>query len=80
MDGQIGQNAYYSLFTSQIEDKFKTANKIALKEGDIISVTAKNSNKTISQTLKSIYYTIKGDDLHIIAASSTGTVAVNGNT
>ena len=80
MDGQIGQNAYYSLFTSQIEDKFKTIHKIVLKEGDIISVTAKNSNKTISQTLKSIYYTIKGDDLYIIAASSTGTVAVNGNT
>ena len=52
----------------------------SLKEGDVISVTAKNSSKTLSQTLKNIYYTISGDDLHIISASGTGTIAINGAT
>lgn len=76
----IGSNLYYSIFTSQIEDKFKTNNKIILKEGDVVSVVAKNSSKTVSQTLKSFYYTIRGEDLHIISSTSTATVAVNGST
>lgn len=76
----IGSNLYYSIFTSQIEEKFKTNDKIILKEGDVVSVVAKNSSKTVSQTLKSFYYTIKGEDLHIISSTSTATVAVNGTT
>lgn len=85
---QVGQNSYYSLYTTQIEERLQATDatdtslnkteQIILKEGDIISVTAKNSSKTLSQTLKSIYYTIKGEDLHIIASTSTGTIAVNG--
>ena len=71
---------YYSIFTSQIEEKFKTNDKIILKEGDVVSVVAKNSSKTVSQTLKSFYYTVKGEDLHIISSTSTATVAVNGTT
>lgn len=89
LNGGIGPNSYYSLFTTQIEDRLEESDridstnesgKIILKEGDIISVTAKNSSKTMSQALKSVYYTIKGDDLHIIAATSTGTIAINGAT
>ena len=87
IDSQVGQNSYYSIFTTQIEERLSktgassnlsTTGQIILKEGDIISVTTKNSSKTLSQTLKSIYYTIRGEDLHIIASTSTGTVAVNG--
>ena len=84
---QIGENVYYSLYTSQIEDKLiedEAANPgkgvILLKEGDRISVVAKNSSKTLSQSLKSFYYTISGSDLHIIAGASSGTVAVSGTT
>lgn len=84
--GNMGQNEYYSLYTSQIEDELQKSKnatsigQIILKEGDEISVIAKNSSKTLSQTLKSIYYTISGEDLHIIAATSTGTIAINGAT
>lgn len=89
--GGIGSNSYYSIFTTQIENKLVDADlkddgvlndsgKVMLKEGDVISVTTKNSSKTMSQTLKSIYYTIKGEDLHIIVGTSTGTVAINGAT
>ena len=87
IDSQVGQNSYYSIFTTQIEERLSktgassnlsTTGQIILKEGDISSVTTKNSSKTLSQTLKSIYYTIRGEDLHIIASTSTGTIAVNG--
>ena len=54
------------------------SNKIILKDGDRISITAKNSSKTLSQSLRNIYYTISGEDIHIIAATGSGTIAVNG--
>lgn len=90
-NGEIGPNTYYSIYTTQIEDRLAKSDsdddgtlnetgRIILKEGDVISVTAKNSSKTMSQALKSVYYTIKGDDLHIIAATGTGTIAINGAT
>lgn len=80
-----GENLYYSLYTSQIEEIFTNKvneenedPEILLKEGDVISVVAKNDSKTVSQALKSIYYTIAGEDLYIISSTASGTVAVNG--
>lgn len=86
---KIGQNTYYSIFTSQIEDKIgesarnttnNVSGKLILKQGDGISVTVKNSSRTLSQTLKSFYYNATEGDLHIIVATSSGTVAINGRT
>lgn len=86
---KIGNNTYYSLYTSQIEDKIGISSKITennrtgqliLKQGDVISVTVKNSSKTLSQVLKSFYYNTTAGDLHIIAASSSGTVNIDGAT
>ena len=76
----IGNNEYYSLYTSQIEDILynSSSEKVVLKEGDRVSVTVKNSGKTLSQTLKNIYYTVTGEELHIIVATGSGMVAVNG--
>ena len=87
--GELGQNHYYSIYTTQIEDRLLNnstsnttgdKNKIVLKEGDIISVIAKNNSMTLSQSIKNIYYTITGDDLHIISATGSGIVAINGAT
>ena len=82
--GNIGQNKYYSIYTNQIEKQLDSENgvdrKIILKEGDIISVVAKNSSLTLSQSIRNIYYTIVGDDLHIIVATGSGIVAINGAT
>lgn len=84
---EIGHNTYYSLFTSQIEDiigvsGLNTDNnvdgKIILKQGDIISVTVKNSSKTMSQSIKSFYHNTKDADISIIAATASGTIAING--
>ena len=49
---KIGENIYYSVYTSQIMDELNANNEIKLKEGDIVSVTVKNTNKTISQLLR----------------------------
>ena len=86
---KIGNNTYYSIFTSQIEDiigvsGLNTTNnregKIILKHGDAISVTVKNSSKTLSQSLKSFYYNWVGSNSQIIAATASGTVVIDGTT
>ena len=83
-NGQLGQNKYYSIYTSQIEEQLSNSKgidrKINLKEGDIISVVAKNNSLTLSQAKRNVYYTIVGDDLHIIVATGSGIVAINGAT
>lgn len=86
--GAIGQNTYYSIFTSQIEEKLAKvynanaydSGAIILKEGDTVSVTVKNKSLTLSQSLKNIYYKIRGENLHIILATASGTIAINGTT
>ena len=86
---EIGNNTYYSIYTSQIEEKIRASaeiednnavGRLVLKQGDGISVTVRNSSATFSQALKSVYYSTKGNDIHIIAASASGTVAINGTT
>ena len=83
----VGTNSYYSIFTSQIEEKigqsesntnYNRNGKIILKQGDEISVKVKNSSETLSQTLKSFYYNVRGEDLHIISATASGIIAING--
>ena len=53
---------------------------LALKQGDKISVTGRNESATLSQLLKSFYYNASGSDIHIIAATGSGIVAVDGIT
>lgn len=86
---QIGTNTYYSIYTSQIEDKLGLSSQITtnnitgqviLKQGDLIFVTVKNSSQTLSQSLKSFYFSTTSGDLHIIAANSYGTININGAT
>lgn len=76
---KIGENIYYSIYTSQIEEQWDTNNgKISLKEGDIITVTVKNTNKTIAQMFKSVFYSMTGNDTYQIFAQHSGVVSANG--
>ena len=78
---KIGENVYYSVYTSQIVDKLednKQGNVYKLKEGDIVSVSVKNTNQTLSQQLKNFFYTIVGNDTYTIAASHGGIVSATG--
>lgn len=77
---KIGENLYYSFYTSQVEEMLSTNATIKLKEGDRIAVTAKNTNQTISQILKNFFYQIAGNDTYQIAAQHAGIVTANGTT
>ena len=49
-----------------------------LKEGDIVTISVKNTNQTMSQQLKNFFYTVVGKDTYIIAASHGGMVTATG--
>ncbi len=77
---KIGENLYYNIYTTQVEDLLYDNGRITLKEGDLVTVTAKNTNQTIAQTLRNFFYAIVGNDDYNIAGQATGIVAVNGST
>ena len=78
----IGENVYYSIYTSQIVDYLTKDNGTGvyiMKEGDLLSCTVKNTNKTLSQSIRGIFYSISGSDTYTIAASHAGIVTANGS-
>lgn len=77
---KIGENLYYNKYTSQVENELNTKGRITLKEGDIVSVTVKNTNETIAQMLRNFFYTVSGNETYQILAKHAGVVAVNGST
>ena len=77
---KIEENLYYNIYTTQIMDKLNTTGRITLKEGDIVTVTVKNTNQTISQMLRNFFYAISGNDSYEIAGQHSGIVSVNGST
>ena len=79
----IGENIYYSIYTSQIMNYITSMTgdgdgAYTMKEGDIISVSAKNSNKTLSQTIRSVFYSISGNGTYQVAAQASGLVSATG--
>ena len=75
---KIGENVYYSVYTSQIEDILNSNKNYNLKEGDLFSVNVKNTNQTLAQQLKNFFYTVFGNDTYTIAASHGGMVTATG--
>lgn len=80
---KIGENVYYTMYTSQILDTINPSSGVtktlALKEGDIFSVSVKNTNTTLSQQLKSFLYSVTGNDTYVIGAEHGGIVTANGS-
>ncbi len=74
---KIGENQYYTMYTTQVLDAMKNGT-LTLKEGDRISVSVKNTNTTISQQLKNFLYKVTGNDSYQISAEASGLVTVNG--
>lgn len=73
---KIGEDVYYSIYTTQIENTLKNNNAYNLKEGDIVSVSVKNTNTTMSQQLSG------GTSIGLtgtIAGEASGIVTANGN-
>lgn len=75
---EISDNVYYSIYTTQIEDVLRKDRDYYLKEGDIVTVSAKNTNQTIAQQLKNFFYTVIGRDTYVIASSHGGLVLATG--
>ena len=73
---KIGEDVYYSIYTTQIENTLKNNNAYNLKDGDIVSVSVKNTNTTMSQQLSGGTSTgLTGT----IAGEASGIVTANGN-
>ena len=78
----IGENIYYSVYTSQITDVISNPNGTGtynMAEGDILSVSVKNTNKTMAQTIRNVFYSISGSDTYQIAAQHSGIVTATGS-
>lgn len=60
-------NVYYSIYNSQIEATLSNNNTYYLKEGDIVTVSAKNTNQTIAATIKKfLLYSCRKKCIHNI--------------
>jgi len=75
---KIGENVYYSIYTSQIMDELDKKEVLRLTEGDMFSASVKNRNTTLSQQLKNFMYKVSGNDTYTIAAQHAGVVTANG--
>ena len=76
---KVGENYSYTEYTSQILERIENEGQYKLKEGDIVSVTVRNTNQTISQILKNFMYRVTGNGNYVIAAQHSGIVNVNGH-
>ena len=75
---KIGENVYYSEYTTQVLEQLNSNGKMNLKEGDRIVVNVKNTNTTQAQTLKGSLLSFTNAGQYTISAISTGMINVNG--
>lgn len=70
----IGENVYVSVFTAQIVEVLETEGVYRMGEGAILSTEVKNNNKTLSQSLRGLFYSISTGENYSIAAQASGIV------
>lgn len=75
---KIGENVYYSMYTSQIMEKISNGEMLPLKEGDRILARARSNNTTVSQQFNNLLFKVTGNDAYILAAEHAGIVTANG--
>lgn len=75
---RIGENVYYSVFTTQIEEELNLNSKYNLKEGDIAIATIRNTNLTLAQQMKDIFYTALGTDSNKLNTTQSTLVIATG--
>lgn len=71
---KIGENVYYSEYTTQIEKELENNGIKNLKTGDMVLVTVKNTNETLAQQMKHFMYKIVGNDTANVVATKAGMV------
>ena len=71
---KVGENYYYSQYTSQILDTVNSEGVMFLKEGDIVTVTVRNTNRTIATIMKDFVYSVTGNNSASITSQHGGIV------
>lgn len=71
---KIGENVYYSEYTSQIEDEINQKTEKKLKTGDIVLVTVRDKDLTLAKQMKQFMYKIVGNDTATVVASKAGMI------
>ncbi len=74
---KIGENVYYSEYTSQIEEEINNAGNgytKKLKTGDIVLVTVRDQDLTLAKQMKQFIYKVVGNDTATVVASKAGMV------
>lgn len=74
----IGENVYYSTYTSEIEKQIETDTVYKLKKGDYIVASVKNTNITMGTQLKNFFYKLVGKDTYTIGATVSTLVTNTG--
>ena len=78
---KIGENNYYSMYTSQIMPDVENPDigYFELEQGDLVSVKVRNTNVTLGKHLKNFFYKMGGrDDAYSISAVQSGLVTTSG--
>ena len=77
----IGENVYYSVYTSQIMEEIETSTNgtYNMKKGDILSVSVKNSGKTLAQMVRGVFYSIGTNGNYQISAQHSRAVTATGS-
>lgn len=76
---KIGENLYYTYYTTQIQDALNENGRIRLKQGDMIVVEVKNTNQTIAEQLWNLIFQLTGNDAYKLKAQESAIVTVNGS-
>ena len=74
---KIGEQEQFKVYTNEIMNRLQNTGVYELKQGDTVTVTVKNSNQTLFQTLQSVFYATTSDSAQITAKETT-TVAAQG--
>lgn len=74
----IGENIYYSEFTTAIVTKLDEEGAYKLKQGDYILAKVTNTNVTFGTQMKNFFYSIMGKDTIAIEASASALVTTTG--
>lgn len=79
----VGENVRYSIYTSDIlsaiyGENGDERNNYVLNKGDNVIITAKNTNTTMAQILRSAFYKVTGKGTYQVAASASSMVVNSG--
>lgn len=75
---KIGENLYYNIYTSQVEEALDSNGRMSLTKGDRISVSVRNTNSTMGQILNGFFYSLTRNGDSRITAQHAGIVTARG--